>query len=327
MTSTATTAKTMTTEELILSRPVRSLWSDAMARLRRNKLAVAGLFVIGFFVFVAIFAPQLAPHNPLAIYPGKSQLPPSWVNQPEKGMVGEKAFFFGTDSIGRDVLSRVIYGARASMVVGLIPVVIILIIGGLVGLVSGYFGGWVDNLLMRITDVVYAFPDLLFYILLMVTLRETAFGKMFGGILLLFMALAVVSWVGVARLVRGQVLSIKEKGFIESARCVGASNWRIIIHHILPNCISPLVVYVAFTIPRMIIVEATLGYIGIGLRLETNEKAFFISSWGSLMSSGQASISSQPWELLAPSICVALVVLSFTFLGDGLRDALDPQMK
>jgi oligopeptide transport system permease protein len=180
---------------------------------------------------------------------------------------------------------------------------------------------------MRLTDVVYAFPDLLFYILLMITLRETLFGQLLGGMLLLFMALAVVSWVGVARLVRGQVLSVKEKGFVEAARCVGASNARIITRHILPNTLSPLVVWIAFTIPRMIIIEAVLGYIGIGLRLETNDKAFFISSWGSLMSSGQASISSQPWLLLSPSICVALVVLSFTFIGDGLRDALDPRMK
>jgi len=327
MTSAAPAVSMLTAEEQILARPVRSLWSDAMVRLRRNKLAIVGFVVIGAFAFIAIFAAQLAPHSPLAIYPGKSQLPPAWVTRGANGLAGEKEFLLGTDSIGRDILSRVIYGARASMLVGLIPVTIILVIGSVIGLVSGYAGGWLDNLLMRFTDVVYAFPDLLFYILLMVTLRETYLGRMFGGILLLFVALAVVSWVGVARLIRGQVLSVKEKGFVESARCVGASNSRIILHHILPNCFSPLVVYAAFSIPRMIIVEAVLGYIGIGLRLETNDKAVFISSWGSLMSSGQASISSQPWELLAPSICVALVVLSFTFIGDGLRDALDPRMK
>ncbi len=327
MTTTASAVPLPTAEEQILARPVRSLWSDAMVRLKRNRLAIVGMVIIVIFIFVAIFAPQLAPHSPLKIYPGKSQLPPAWVEKSANGLSGEKEFLLGTDSIGRDILSRVIYGARASMLVGLIPVTIILIIGTSVGLLSGYAGGWVDNLLMRITDVVYAFPDLLFYILLMVTLRETFLGRQFGGILLLFLALAVVSWVGVARLVRGDVLSIKEKGFVESARCVGASNTRIILRHILPNCLSSLVVYTAFAIPRMIIVEAVLGYIGIGLRLETNDKAVFISSWGSLMSSGQASISSQPWELLAPSICVALVVLSFTFIGDGLRDALDPRMK
>ncbi|MHB9032035.1 MAG: ABC transporter permease [Anaerolineae bacterium] len=327
MTTTAATTSLKTAEEQILSRPVRSLWSDAWARLRKNRLAIVGFIVIILFFLVAVFAPLLAPHSPLKIFPGKSQLPPAWVTRSAAGLAGEKEFLFGTDSIGRDILSRVIYGARASMMVGLIPVAIILLIGSVVGLLAGYAGGWVDNLLMRITDVVYAFPDLLFYILLMITLRETFLGRMFGGILLLFLALAVVSWVGVARLVRGQVLSVKEKGFVEAARCVGARNHRIILRHIFPNTLSPIVVWIAFTIPRMIIVEAVLGYLGIGLRLETNDKAFFISSWGSLMSSGQASLSSQPWELLTPSICVALVVLAFTFIGDGLRDALDPRMK
>lgn len=327
MGTTEAAASLPTAESLILSRPVRSLWSDAWVRLRKNHLAVVGFAVVIIFVLVAIFASVLAPHNPLAIYRGKSQLPPVWVTRSAAGLAGEPAFLLGTDSIGRDVFSRVLYGARASMLVGLIPVIIILLLGTSVGLLSGYAGGWVDNLMMRITDVVYAFPDLLFYILLMVTLRETLLGRAFGGLLLLFVALAVVSWVGVARLVRGQVLSIKEKGYIEAARCVGASSGRIMLRHILPNCMSPLVVWAAFAIPRMIIIEAVLGYIGIGLRLETNDKAFFIASWGSLMSSGQSALSSQPWMLLSPSICVALVVLAFTFIGDGLRDALDPRMK
>ena len=327
MGTTEVAASLPSAESLILSRPVRSLWSDAWVRLRKNRLAVVGFAVVVIFVLVAIFASVLAPHNPLAIYRGKSQLPPVWVTRSAAGLAGEPAFLLGTDSIGRDVFSRVLYGARASMLVGLIPVIIILLLGTSVGLLSGYAGGWVDNLMMRITDVVYAFPDLLFYILLMVTLRETLLGRAFGGLLLLFVALAVISWVGVARLVRGQVLSIKEKGYIESARCVGASSGRIMLRHILPNCMSPLVVWAAFAIPRMIIIEAVLGYIGIGLRLETNDKAFFIASWGSLMSSGQSELSAQPWMLLSPSICVALVVMAFTFIGDGLRDALDPRMK
>jgi oligopeptide transport system permease protein len=327
MTTTTATANLPTAESIILARPVRSLWSDAIARLRKNQLAIVGFVVVILFALVAIFASLLAPHSPLEVYPGKSQLPPSWVARSAAGLAGEPAFLLGTDSIGRDIFSRVLYGARASMLVGLIPVFIILVIGTSVGLLSGFAGGWVDNVMMRITDIVYAFPDLLFYILLMVTLRETFLGRAFGGLLLLFLALAVVSWVGVARLVRGQVLSVKEKGYVEAARCVGASNGRIMLRHILPNCLSPLVVWAAFSIPRMIIVEAVLGYIGIGLRLETNDKAFFIASWGSLMSSGQAELNAQPWMLLSPSICVAIVVLAFTFIGDGLRDALDPRMK
>ncbi|NLV74086.1 MAG: ABC transporter permease [Chloroflexi bacterium] len=317
----------LSAEEQILARPVRSLWTDAMARLKRNHLAIVGLIMILFFLVISFAAPLIAPHPPLKVYRGMSQLPPVFAKVSESGVKADPRFFFGTDSIGRDVLSRVIYGGRASMLVGIIPVTVILIIGTTIGLISGYAGGWVDNLLMRLTDVVYAFPDLLFYILLMITLRETYFGRMLGGMLLLFLALAVVSWVGVARLVRSEVLAIKEKGFIEAARSVGASNSRIILRHILPNTLSPLIVWAAFSIPRMIIVEAVLGYIGIGLRLETNDNAFFISSWGGLMSTGQASITSQPWVLLTPSICVALVVLSFTFIGDGLRDAFDPRMR
>lgn len=213
------------------------------------------------------------------------------------------------------------------MVVGLTPVVLIILIGTAIGLFSGYAGGWVDNLLMRITDVFYAFPDLLLYIILMVTLRDTAVGKLLNGLFLLFIALAVVSWVGVARLVRGSVLSVKGQEFVEAAHAIGAGDFRIMVRHILPNVLSPIVVWMAFAIPRMIIAEAVLGYLGIGLRPATNPEAFFITSWGMLMLEGQSAINNQPWILLAPSICVGLVVMAFTFLGDGLRDALDPRMK
>jgi len=205
--------------------------------------------------------------------------------------------------------------------------VIILVIGVIIGLMSGYSGPRVDNLLMRLTDVIYAFPDLLFYIIMMISLRDTVLGQLMNGLMLLFVALAVVSWVGVARLVRGQVLSLKNKEFVEAARCIGSSDTRIMSRHILPNCLSPLVVWMAFAIPRMIIVEAVLGYLGIGLRPASNSKEIFVTSWGVLLSEGQTAINSQPWILLAPAICVALVVMAFTFVGDGLRDALDPRMR
>jgi oligopeptide transport system permease protein len=213
------------------------------------------------------------------------------------------------------------------MVVGLTPVLIIFLIGVTVGLVSGYAGGRIDNLLMRLTDVFYAFPDLLLYIILMVSLRDTAIGRLLNGLFLLFVALAIVSWVGVARLVRGSVLSLKEKEFVEAARCIGASNLRIMLRHILPNALSPIIVWMAFAIPRMIIAEAILGYLGIGLRPATDPNAFFITSWGVSMLEGQTAINIQPWILFAPSLCVGLVVLAFTFLGDGLRDAFDPRMR
>ena len=316
-----------TPASLDLKRPSRSLWGDAWARLIRNKAAVFGMIVILFFMILAIFAPTIAPHNPLKIYAGKSYLPPAWVDYGPNGKAGEGEFVFGTDTIGRDVLSRVVYGARVSMVVGLAPAIVIAIIGTAVGLFSGFMGGQIDNILMRITDILFAFPNLLLYIILMVALRDTPVGRLGNGLFLLFFALAVVSWVGVARLVRGSVLSLKEQEFVEAARSIGASNNRIMLRHIFPNTLSPIVVWLAFAIPRMIIAEAILGYLGLGLRPATDPEAFFITSWGVLMLEGQTAINIQPWILLLPSICVALIVLAFTFLGDGLRDALDPQMR
>ena len=314
-------------EVVVLSRPSRSLWSDAWHRLIRNKAAVVGMIIIVLFVVVAVFAPLLAPHNPLEINSGKEFLPPAWVKESATGKTGDPQFLLGTDTIGRDALSRVIYGARVSMIVGLTPVMIILVIGTLIGLISGFSSPRVDNALMRFTDVIYAIPDLLFYIVMMITLRDTAVGHLLNGLFLLFIALAVVGWVGIARLVRGQVLSLKNKEFVEASRCIGASNNRIMSRHILPNCLSPLVVWMAFAIPRMIIAEAVLGYLGIGMRPATDPDAVFITSWGVSLLEGQTAINAQPWLLLAPAICVALVVMAFTFVGDGLRDALDPRMR
>jgi len=211
----------------ILSRPPRSLWADAWMRLVRNKAAVAGMVVIVIFVLMAVFASVLAPINPLQIHDGKGYLPPAWVEIAVTGKAGESQFLLGTDTIGRDVFSRVLYGSRVSMMAGLAPVLIILTIGTFVGLVAGYTGGRVDNIIMRITDVFYAFPNLLLYIILMVTLRDTAIGKMMSGLFLLFVALAVVSWVGVARLVRGSVLSLKAKEYVDAARCIARAHYAL----------------------------------------------------------------------------------------------------
>jgi oligopeptide transport system permease protein len=307
-------------------RPPRSLWRDAWHRLLKNRAAVAGAAVIGVFLLVAALAPYLAPYSPLQDHPGQGFLPPAWVKESAGGKVGIPQFLLGTDTLGRDVLSRVIYGARVSMVVGFIPVSIILLVGIVVGLLAGYRGGWIDNLLMRLADIIYAFPDLLFFIIVMTALRETQLGQLLNGLLLLFLALSIVNWVGVARLVRGQVLSLKQKEFVEASRMVGATSTQIMFRHILPNCLGPLIVSAAFSIPNMIITEAVLGYLGLGLRPSTDAHAFFITSWGGLLLEGQSSINAQPWMLLAPAICVALVVLAFNYVGDGLRDALDPRM-
>jgi len=325
-----TTAQPTTTHNIVelndVFRPSKSLGQEAWSRLIRNKASVFGMIVIAFFIFLAAFASVIAPMNPLELHAGKRFLPPPF-DQGITNLKAESQFLLGTDSLGRDVLSRVIYGARVSMVVGFMPTAIILLLGTTVGMISGYIGGRTDNLLMRLTDVIYAFPDLLFFIIVMVALRDTFIGQLMNGLILLFAALAIVNWVGVARLVRGQVLSLKQKEFVEAARCIGVKDARIMFRHILPNSLGPLIVSAAFQIPGLIITEAILGYLGVGLRPATDSADFFITSWGVLMLDGQSAINSQPYMLLAPAICVALVVLSFTFLGDGLRDALDPRMR
>jgi oligopeptide transport system permease protein len=310
-----------------LTSPPRSLLKDAWFRLIRNKGAVVAMVIIAIFVLGALFANKIVPHNPLQMNSGKDFLPPSWVEKGPTGEAGQKEFIFGTDTLGRDVLSRTIYGARVSMVVGIIPTALILLIGIFVGLYSGYTGGTIDNLLMRFTDVIYAFPDLLFFIIVMISLRDTYIGQLLNGLFLLFAALAVVNWVGVARIVRGQVLSLKEKEFVEAARSIGARDSRIMFRHLLPNSLGPIIIIAATSIPGMIITEAILGYLGLGLRPSTNPNDFFLTSWGGLLLDGQTAINAQPWALLTPAICVALVVLAFTFLGDGLRDAFDPRLQ
>jgi oligopeptide transport system permease protein len=313
--------------ELGARRLPRTFARDAWQRLRHNKAAVLGMFIILLFAVLAVFAPVIAPHNPLQLHSGQGFLPPAWVQESSTGKAGVPEFLLGTDTLGRDVLSRVIYGARVSMVVGFVPTLVILTVGTVVGLIAGYAGGRVDNLLMRFTDIMYGYPDLLFFIIVMVSLRDTWLGTLLNGLFLLFLALAVINWVGVARIVRGQVLSLKEKEFVEAARAIGVKNNRIMFRHILPNCLGPIIVVAAFTIPNLIITEAILGYLGLGLRPAVDPRALFITSWGSLLLEGQTAINAQPWILLAPAICVALIVLAFTFLGDGLRDALDPRMR
>jgi oligopeptide transport system permease protein len=307
--------------------PSRSLGREAWSRLLRNKASVIGMVIIIFFGVIAALAPWIVPHNPLKINSGKGFLPPAWVETAKTGAHGEAQFVLGTDTLGRDVLSRVIYGARVSMIVGFIPTIIILVVGTIIGMLAGFYGGMADNALMRFTDIMYGFPDLLFFITVLVALRDTWIGELWNGLFLLFIALALVNWVTVARIVRGQALSLKEKEFIEAARCIGVKDIDIMRKHLLPNSLGPIIVVAAFSIPGLIITEAILGYLGLGLRPATDPSSFFITSWGVLLLEGQTAINAQPFMLLAPALCVALVVLGFTFLGDGLRDALDPRMR
>lgn len=308
----------------VIARKQRSLWLDAFDRLRRNKAAMAGLVVILFFAVLAIVAPILPQtgagpfHDPISyFYDGKSGpvlQNPIWAKD------SDPRFILGTDQIGRDILSRLIWSARISMVVGFIPVLIYVFIGGTIGLVAGYYGGRVDTLLMRITDIVYAFPDLLLLIIIMATIRDTWIGEIMGGLFLIFLALAVVNWVGMARLVRGQVLSLREKEFVEAARCIGAGPRRIMLRHLLPNSLAPVIVSIAFSVPLAIFAEAGLSFLGIGIKPPT-------PSWGVMINEGFAVFAGTPTMVLLPALCIAIVMLSFTFLGDGLRDALDPRMK
>jgi oligopeptide transport system permease protein len=304
----------------VLSRKQRSLAQDALERLRKNKAAMLGLFIIVLAGVLAAFAPVIAPYDPTATSSGGAAHPtlrePLWGNP----RYVSAEHLFGTDQIGRDILSRLIWGARVSMIVGFVPVALVFTIGVSVGMLAGYRGGRTDQFLMRLTDVIYAFPDLLFIIIIMATLRNHFVGEILGGLILLFVAIAVVNWVGMARLVRGQVLSLKEKEYIEAARTIGASDVRIMRNHLFPNVLSPVIVAVAFAIPGAILAEATLGFLGIGIKPPT-------ATWGSMMNEGYQVFSTTPWPVLLPAICISVVMLSFTFLGDGLRDALDPRMK
>ncbi len=305
----------------------QSQWSLAWRRLRRNKGAVIGFVIIILFTFIALFAPIVAPQNPLADHSGKDYLPPFWQTESPAGKTYEPGFILGTDDHGRDVLSRLIYGTRTSLMVGLLPVGLILIIGTLIGFASGLAGGWIDNLLMRITDIFYAFPDVLFLILAQVAFGDMAFGKLWNGLALFMTSLAFISWVGLARLTRGIALSIKDREYIDAARGLGASTWQIMMRHILPNSLSVIVVWAAFAIPSFVLTETVLGFLGIGLKPALNLNEIFVASWGRLLLDGRSNYVSQPWFMGCTAIVIAIFVVAFTFFGDGLRDALDPRQK
>jgi oligopeptide transport system permease protein len=218
----------------------------------------------------------------------------------------------GTDILGRDLLARVMYGASVSLTIGIVVQALILMIGGSIGMAAGYLGGRIDNLLMRFTDIMYAFPDLL-----LVLVFVAAFGPSFWSI---FIAIGLVNWVGLARLVRGQVLSIKEKEYVEAAVMTGTSPLKLITKHLIPNSLGPVIVTLTFGIPAAIFTEAALSFLGIGIRPPE-------PSWGVMIEDGYSAIFADPVQVIVPAIAVALTMLSFTFIGDGLRDALDPRMR
>jgi oligopeptide transport system permease protein len=315
-TVTTSAAQQRSIDANVLARKQRSLWQDAFWRLRRNRAAMVGIFIIAVASFCAIFAGVIAPYEPTAINTATNNMDPLFVG----GKYTNPRYLLGSDQLGRDILSRLIWSSRISMVVGLVPTLLVFTMGASLGMFAAYFGGWIDNLLMRFTDIIYAFPDLLFVIIIMATLRNTWLGDMMGGLVLIFVALAVVSWVGLARLVRGQVLSLKEKEFIEAARATGVPTGRIMLRHLFPNALAPVIVSLAFAIPGAMLSESVLSFIGIGIRPPT-------ATWGVMINEGFVVFSQSPWPVLLPAVCISIVMLAFTFLGDGLRDALDPRMK
>ncbi|HSO28423.1 MAG TPA: ABC transporter permease [Candidatus Sulfomarinibacteraceae bacterium] len=290
-------------------------WREAFGRLLRNRLAVVGLILVILAFTIAIFGPLLAP------YPYQAQdLKAVLANGGRPAQPGMAGHLLGTDVLGRDLFSRLLDGAQISMTVAIVVQVVVLGIGVPVGAIAGWFGGRWDTYLMRLTDVIYAFPDLLFIILLSVAFRETVFGQALNGLFLVFFAIGLTSWVTVARLVRGQLLSLKETEFVEAARAIGVADRRIILRHLIPNGLGPIIVAVTLGIPGAILSEATLAYIGVGVQPPR-------ASWGSLVAEGQKYVRGDSHLVIFPALAIALALISFTFLGDGLRDALDPKLK
>lgn len=277
-----------------------SLAKDAWKRLIRNKLAMLGLAIVIFLILIAIFAPLISPYDPIIRIKEESLLGPS------------STHLFGTDILGRDILSRVIYGSRVSIEVGVIAVGISVIIGLILGALSGYFGSIPDIVIMRVADIFFAFPYILGAIAIMTVLGP--------GIVNIFIAIGILGWASFARIFRGSILSIKNKEYIEAARALGASNYRIITKHIFPNAFAPIIVYATMNVGTAIIVEAALSFLGIGVQPPT-------PAWGKMLAESLDYIDTAPWMMIFPGFAILITVLGFVLLGDGMRDAFDPKMK
>ena len=276
-----------------------TLWSDAWRRLLANKAAVAGGLVLLIFILLAIFAPWIAPHSYSYQNLELGASPPS------------SDFLLGTDTLGRDLLSRILYGARVSLMVGFVATGVALIIGVSWGIIAGYFGGKIDSVMMRIVDVLYGLPFIIFIILLMVI-----FGR---NIWLLFGAIGAVEWLTMARIVRGQVLTIKNQEYVLAAQAMGVSNIQMFKKHIFPNILGPIAVYATLTIPQVMLLEAFLSFLGLGIQPP-------MSSWGTLIRYGVESMEEYSWLLIYPGLTFTITLFALNFFGDGLRDALDPKI-
>jgi oligopeptide transport system permease protein len=290
----------------------RSLLADARRRLFRNKAAVASMALLGLIALMAVFVPVLSPYAFDTQDYSKISCAPNWwvVEVPTCPGGAGGAHWFGTDPIGRDLFVRSFYGARISLAVGLVATLVSLAIGVLYGAASGFIGGRTDAIMMRIVDVLYSLPFIFLVIILMVIFNQ--------NFILLFVAIGAVSWLTMARIVRGQTLSAKQKEFVEAARAAGVGTFGIITRHIVPNVVGPVIVYVTRTIPGVILAESFLSFLGLGIREP-------FTSWGVLISEGAGEMETAPWALLFPAALMALTLFCFNFIGDGLRDALDPK--
>lgn len=321
-----------------LTQKRESLFKDSFRRLVRNRAAVVGGTVIIVLILMAIFAPLIAVKSYEVQVLVDQNVVPTWIVKVFPTMAPyariSNDYPVGADYVGRDLFSRILYGARVSLAVAFIGPMISLIIGVIYGSISGYFGGRVDNIMMRIVDILYAFPSLLFIILLLAFFRSTisdiqpgtlayAFSKLdeaMGGLFFIFVGIGLTAWETMARLTRGLVLSIREKEFIEAAHTIGASHMRIMFRHIMPNILGPLVVAETLAIPGYISTEAFLSFIGLGVNPPT-------PSWGAMISDGAQTIRSYPNQTILPALALAITMFAFNFLGDGLRDALDPRLR
>jgi peptide/nickel transport system permease protein len=284
----------------------RSLWGEIWRRFRRDKFAMAGVVIIVGLVLIAVLAPWIAPHDPTKQYDSGLTM---------QGMpVGPShEFWLGTDTLGRDLLSRLMYGARVSLVVGVLANGFALVLGVIFGLTAGYFRGWVETLLMRTTDVMMAFPIILLAVALVSAIQKPS-------LWILILVIGIVYWTPMTRVIHGEVLSIREKEFVDAARLTGCSSARILWRHILPHLVAVILVYTSLGLATTILFEATLSYIGLGVQPPT-------PSWGQMISEGQPYYLSAPHLVLYPGLAIMITVLAFNLVGDGLRDAFDPQQR
>ena len=276
---------------------------------------------------IAIFATQLAPHDPLRMNIGQGNLPPSWVQNSAKP--GKPEFLLGTDLFGRDLLSRLIYGTRAAVFLILTAVPCVALVGTLLGMLAGYTGGWIEAVIMRFTDILNSLPNLMFAVMMVLILRRQLPPTPLSGMLILAISFAAIGWVSLARLVRGEVLQLKNQPFLEASRSLGASPWHLITRHLVPNVRPLILVWIVNTIPSVILLEALLGYVGIQI---TNAvpgagNEFSVTSWGGLFHDGRALLSSNPLMLFIPALCILLISVSFTQLGDFLSESTRQQQE